>query len=263
MRFRSRIGASESARSGRSASKEESSALLRNSCSSESTVSAGESSSSQSFDEASVASTKPLCATAPESVALSQRLVVHMSHQVWQVRHRRGDPIASLQSPPNRDEMIVHDGNGKECGVIIPTSSSTTRGCHEYTLYSFEPCFENQKPTITGEPESGIPSFYLCARIGAEPDQGPGKGAGCHRFLCRTRDGRHFAADNILWTTFQSRAFCIRETTKVKGCTGISAARVTCLTEKDRELIVYHRVDPILMLAFVAVMEEVVLVTNL
>ena len=42
-----------------------------------------------------------------------------------------------------------------------------------------------------------------------------------------------------------------------------NAARVTCLTEMDREVLVYPRVDPMLMLGFVAVMEEVVLLSNL
>lgn len=270
--FRSRVAANVSilGRSSRSVSKEQSSLRTSGSSASASTTSAGESSSCQSFEDVKV-TTNSLCssATTRENGSLSRRLMVQMCGDTWKVSPRRGETIASFQFPPHRDEMLLQDRAGRECGVIIPADSSTTRRSHEYTLYSFKPCFENQEPTIKGDAANDIPSFYLSARICARLDLAVGawKQTSCHSFTCRTQDGRQFTADNILWSSFQSRAFCIKETTvDSRDCSTSSvcnAARVTCLSDTNRELLVYRGLDPILMLAFVAVMEEIVLVTNL
>lgn len=110
------------------------------------------------------------------------------------------------------------------------------------------------------------------------------------------RDRRCFVADQIRWSTLQGRAFCIHEERKVEphpstpsssvesmmsqsttttrpsssssSSTTITlqrqpAARVTNLHPHERELLVFPAVDPILMMAFLAVMEEVILLSNL
>jgi hypothetical protein len=158
--------------------------------------------------------------------------------------------------------MFLYDGNEQSCGVILPSTSSpcrsTTDGCYEYTLYSFEPCSEKQAPAAITI--AGTERLFLYARIRAEQVFGMGD-CTCYNFTCHTETQRQFTADKVLWSTFQSKAFCVKETTM--GQDAANAARITCLTETDREVMVYPRVDPMLVLGFVAVMEEVVLLTNL
>lgn len=229
---------------------------LRICASSASTASTGESSSHSHGD---LSATSPLCTTAKENGSLSQRLMVRMNGESWNVSPRRGDLIASLRFPSHRDEMRLYDNSGQSCGVILPSTASPTSAdsCFEYTLYSFESSFEKQPPSIKIE---GAPSLFLYARIRAERERGTGDCA-CYNFTCLTETRRQFTADKVVWSTFRSRAFCVRETMANQDST--NAARVTCLTEMDREVLVYPRVDPMLMLGFVAVMEEVVLLSNL
>lgn len=209
-------------------------------------------SSTTSLDDISV--TVALCPTAQEHQSLSQRLIVRMDQNAWNVSTRKGEPLASLQSPPHRDEMILHDNNGQECGVIIPTRSSVARGKFEYNVYTFQPTSPHQTPAMESN-VLGVPSFYLYARFRAEQDAHDS-----FRFYCSTQRGKCFQADKIVWSTFQSWAFCIKE---IMTSTPVTAARVTCLSDSERELLIYSRVDPLLMVAFVAVMEEVVLVSSL
>jgi hypothetical protein len=223
-----------------------------------SNASTGES-SEQTLDD--IILKAPLCPTAQEHPSLTQRVIVRMDRHLWKMSPRRGDSMASLEFPPHRDEMLLHDSNGHECGVIIPTRSSTAQSHCEYNVYSFHRCSEDQSPAMESR-VPGVPSFYFHARFCAEPSNSnvDDSNLDCFRFHCYTYDGRHFIADKILWTTFQSWAFCIKQ---VVDSTVRTAARVTCLTTSQREVLVYPRVDPILMVAFVSVMEEVVLVSSL
>lgn len=218
-----------------------------------------EESSAQSLDDITLHA--PLCPTVQEHPSLTQRVIVRMDRHLWKVSPRRGDTFASLEFPSYRDEMLLYDREGHECGVIIPTPSSAAKSHCEYTVYTFHPCSADQSPAMqSGVP--GVPSFYFHARFCAEQGNSnvDGRSLDCFRFHCYTYDGRHFLADKIVWSTFQSWAFCIKQ---ASDSTFRTAARVTCLTTSQRELLVYPRVDPILMVAFVAVMEEVVLVCSL
>lgn len=223
-----------------------------------STASTGES-SAQTLED--IILKAPLCPTAQEHPSLTQRVNIRMDQHLWKVSPRRGDSFASLEFPPHRDEMLLHDREGRECGVIIPARSSTAQSHCEYNVYSFHRCSEDQTPVMESR-VPGVPSFYFHARFCAEQGNNinDDRNLDCFRFHCYTFDGRHFIADKIVWSTFQSWAFCIKQASESTICT---AARVTCLTTSQREVLVYPQVDPILMVAFVAVMEEVVLVSSL
>lgn len=220
------------------------------------TCSAGTDDSSYSGDDISVASS--LHTLASEKGLSSQRLHVAISDKVWTVTSRRGDSIATLKFPEFQDEMLLYNSEGQVQGIILQTNLTSPSlegecdGCFEYNIFALEPCYQNQTPT--GNPQLGLPSLYFCARI-------EGNEVGCmHQFSCHTSTGREFVTDKVMWSTLTTRAFCIKE--KVQSISR-SAARVTCLGENLRELVVYPRVDPTLILGFMAIMEEILLVSNL
>jgi hypothetical protein len=106
---------------------------------------------------------------------------------------------------------------------------------------------------------------------------------GAFSFSCTTHaEGRHFVADHIVWSTLQGRAFCVQEqerddetNTATQEPTNTAlllvnekpkrrvAARITHLNAHEREILVYPTVDPLLMMSFLAIMEEVMLLSNL
>lgn len=161
---------------------------------------------------------------------------------------------------PYRDEMILQNAEGDMCGVVLQNKAPLGFGGRfQYTLYSLAPLHHSQE-------EPKIPGLYFCARITGyfeEEDQEDGT-ASHHYFSCQTFTNRTFTVDRARWSTFQKRAFCIKEKT-TKAPTGVSnVARVTCLPETGtKELMVYPEVDPMIIVAFLAVMEEVLLVNNL
>ena len=240
-----------------------------------STVSTGgESSSHLSFDDFSASSLSPSdppcscsrCRSADGNDSLSRRLIVQMTEELWTASPRQGEPVALIRFPRERDEIVLLRADGESWGVILPTLAEN--GGYEYEVYAFEPCARRQDDLTTCPVQISSSPAFLYARIYAKKQLGTGD-CPCFDFTCQMSN-RRYTADKILWSTFQSRAFCIKEITSTaiqrnRSATLLtaSAARITCLSPTSREVLVYPTVDPMLMIAFVAVMEEVVLVSNL
>jgi hypothetical protein len=181
--------------------------------------------------------------------------------------------LASLDTSKDHDTMILNDhtpGGHCYCAIILPT---TTTSAYEYKIQYRAPCpldldlpVEADYATIRAQATTKPSSTTTTT-----PSSSSSSSSSSFQFSCTTNTGRHFVADQILWSTLQGRAFCIHEQEQPWDVTTATtsttlkkrAARITNVTAQEREILVYPTVDPLLMMAFLAVMEEVILISNL
>lgn len=212
--------------------------------------------SSHLGEDTSTATTS-LCSSLLADGSASQRLQIEMSDECWKISKRstKGSSM-TIRFPKERDEkMVVLDEDDQVCAVVIQNSlfSGSLIDKYDYSMYTVIPLYEGQPPAI----EEASLLLYSFARIQGERATNAGY-FHCHRFSCRTESGQEFAVDKVVYSMLHCRAFCIRD-----AATESTVARITCLSEKLREILIYPKTDPALLLGFLAIMEEVMLLCNL